>query len=252
MFRHPIDVIPVGIIVAVLAAQLTIFFVVGDPLCVLLAVALVFPIQVNFAGMCHNHHHHNTFRHRLLNRAFEVVMFLQLGMLPYVYTLHHNIGHHRHYMDQTSDSNRWRRADGSVMGPWEFAWVLCRDMYPTARRIGRGHPRVFRKFRRMAWVCGGVLAALLAVHPLNALLVFVLPLPVALLMQAQATYYQHAGVEARDPLRASRSATGAFYNLRTLNLGYHTAHHLRPGLHWSRLPAFHAEIAAQIPPELLV
>jgi fatty acid desaturase len=104
----------------------------------------------------------------------------------------------------------------------------------------------------MALVCAGVVGVLVAIHPLNALLVFVAPLPAALLLQAQATYHQHAGLSANDPLRASRSAVGRLYNLRTLNLGYHTAHHLRPSLHWSKLPAFHAEIAARLPAELVV
>ena len=251
VFRHPIDVVPATLVLAVCAAQLVVFARVHDPLRVLAAVALLFPVQVNLAGMCHNHHHVNTFRTRLGNRAFEVVMFFQLGMLPYGYTLHHNIGHHRHYLDQMRDSNRWRRADGGAMGPWEFAWALCLDMYPTVWRIGREHPGVFRKFRRMAWVCAGVLAALVAVDPVNALLVFVLPLPPALLLQAQATHWQHAGLDADEPVRASRSAVDRVYNLRTLNLGYHAAHHLRPALHWSELPAFHAAIADRIPPDLV-
>lgn len=252
MFRQPIDVVPVGLIGAVFAAQLAVYFGVHGPLRVLGLTALLFPIQVNFAGMCHNHHHLNTFRQRALNRVFEVVMFLQLGMLPYVYTLHHNLGHHRHYLDQRVDSNRWRRRSGGTMGSWEFAWVLAVNIYPTACRIGREHPALFRRFRRMAGVCAGVLAVLLVVDPVNAFLVFVLPLPFALLLQAQATYYQHAGLEEQDPWRASRSATARLYNLRTFNLGYHTAHHLRPALHWSKLPAFHAAIADDIPRELLV
>jgi fatty acid desaturase len=178
-------------------------------------------------------------------------MFFQLGMLPYGYTLHHNIGHHRHYLDQTRDSNRWRRPDGSTMGPWEFAGRLCVAMYPTVWRIGRSHPAVFRRFLRMTAVCTAILATLIAIHPLNAFLVFVLPLPFALLLQAQATHWQHAGLASDAPLRASRSFVDRAYNLRTLNLGYHTAHHLRPSLHWSKLPAFHATIAAEIPPELV-
>jgi fatty acid desaturase len=252
IFRHPIDVIPVAVILAVFAGQVAIVALLRDPLVVLLAVVALFPVQVNFAGMCHNHHHLNTFRHPLANRAFEVVMFLQLGMLPYGYTLHHNIGHHRHYLDQTADSNRWRRADGGSMGPWEFAWSLCLRMYPTVVRIGRRHPGVYRKFRRMAWICAGVLAGLVAMAPVNALLVFVLPMPFALLLQAQATYHQHAGLQTDDPWQASRSTLDRGYNVRTLNLGYHAAHHLRPGLHWSKLPALHAEIADATRPELLV
>ena len=252
VFRQPIDALPVAIILAVFGLQLAVFAGLHDPLRVLLAVALLFPVQVNFAGMCHNHHHVNTFRHRPMNRAFEVVMFLQLGMLPFGYTLHHNLGHHRHYLDQTADSNRWRRRDGTAMGPWEFAWALFLDMYPTVVRVGRRHPAVFRRFTRMACVCVTVLGAFHVLDPVNALLVFVLPLPFALLLQAQATYHQHAGLDTDDPFHASRSVTAPLYNLRTLNLGYHTAHHLRPGLHWSKLPALHARIAERIPPHLVV
>ncbi len=251
VFREPIDAIPATAIVAVTAMQLAICFGVSDPRRVLLAVALLFPFQLNFAGMCHNHHHRSTFRRPLANRVFEVAMFFQLGMLPYGYTLHHNIGHHRHYRDQTRDSNRWRRSDGSVMGAWEFAARLCIDMYPTVWRIGRSHPALLRRFLRMAAVCAAIFATLVALRPLNAVLVFVLPLPAALLLQAQATYWQHAGLASDEPLRASRSVLDRGYNLRTLNLGYHTAHHLRPGLHWSRLPDLHAAISGMVPPELV-
>jgi fatty acid desaturase len=250
VFREPIDALPATAIVAIFAVQLAVFAGVHDPRCVLAAVVAIFPFQLNFAGMCHNHHHVNTFRHAGANRAFEVVMFLQLGMLPYGYTLHHNIGHHRHYRD-AADSNRWRRADGSAMGAWEFAWKLCVAMYPTVWRIGRRHPALLRKFAAMAAVCGAVLATLFAIDPVNALLVFVVPLPAALLLQAQATYWQHVGLDSLDPLLASRSCTDRAYNLRTLNLGYHTAHHLRPSLHWSRLPAFHAAIARRLPADLV-
>jgi len=251
VFRHPVDAVPVACMLGVFALQTAVFLHVHQPLHVLAAVALLFPVQVNFAGMCHNHHHLNTFRHRLPNRVFEIVMFLQLGMLPYGYTLHHNIGHHRHYRDQVLDSNRWRRPDGRPMGSWEFAWRLVLDMYPAVVRIGRRHPAVFRRFKRMAWVCAAVVAGFLAVDPVNAFGVFLLPLPFALLLQAQATHHQHAGLALDDPLRASRSVTDRLYNLRTLNLGYHTAHHLRPRLHWSKLPALHARLAAHIPPELV-
>lgn len=252
MFRHPIDLVPVGIITAIFTAQLAVFGLVHDRRWVAAAVLLLFPVQLNFAGMCHNHHHLNTFRQRLLNRAFEVVMFLQLGMLPYGYTLHHNIGHHRHYLDQARDSNRWRRPDGRVMGSWEFAWRLGLAMYPTVWRIGRAHPRLRRRFCAMAAVCAAGLVVLVAIDPVNAVLVFVLPLPIALVLQAQATHHQHAGLDAADPLQASRSVLDRRYNLRTLNLGYHTAHHLKPALHWSQLPKLHARIAADLPSELVL
>lgn len=251
VFRYPVDVFPTAAILAVFAAQIAVVACARSPFQILAALVVLFPLQLNFAGMCHNHHHLSTFRRPWLNRAFEVVMWLQLGMLPYGYTLHHNIGHHRYYLDQTTDSNRWRRRDGRAMTSWEFALVLCLRMYPEVLRIGRRHPVLRRKFLRMAAVCALVHVALLVWAPLGAFLVFVLPLPFALLLQAQATYGQHAGLNGHDHLTASRSVVDRAYNLRTLNLGYHAAHHLRPGLHWSRLPAYHATIASRLPPDLV-
>jgi fatty acid desaturase len=48
-------------------------------------------------------------------------------------------------------------------------------------------------------------------------------------------------------LVASRNRENRIYNLLTGNLGLHTAHHKRPGLHWSLLPVLHEEIRAEIP-----
>ena len=41
-----------------------------------------------------------------------------------------------------------------------------------------------------------------------------------------------------------------WYNLCTCNLGYHTAHHIQCGRHWSELPQLHEEIKHKIPAHL--
>jgi fatty acid desaturase len=43
-----------------------------------------------------------------------------------------------------------------------------------------------------------------------------------------------------------------WFNYLTGNLGYHTAHHYKQGLHWSKLPALHDEIVHKIPDECMV
>ena len=66
------------------------------------------------------------------------------------------------------------------------------------------------------------------------------------------TYCHHAGLDTQNPYEASHNILHRSYNILTGNLGYHTAHHVKPKLHWSKLPAFHATIAHRIPDHLYI
>lgn len=50
-------------------------------------------------------------------------------------------------------------------------------------------------------------------------------------------YYEHYGATPDNQYADSVSYYGRLYNLLTFNDGYHQEHHLRPGAHWSRMPA---------------
>ena len=52
-------------------------------------------------------------------------------------------------------------------------------------------------------------------------------------------------------MAASRNYVGGLHNKLTGNLGYHTAHHYRQGVHWSKLPELHESIADKIPEEFV-
>jgi hypothetical protein len=87
-----------------------------------------------FLGSCaiFNHHqqHHNVFNHRALNRAWEVILGTQTMITSYAWVLHHNFGHHPHYLTQPpcprdeEDESRWARRDGSQMGRIEYTLNL--------------------------------------------------------------------------------------------------------------------------------
>src|SRR5207248_11772882 len=63
-------------------------------------------------------------------------------------------------------------------------------------------------------------------------------------------HVQHDGCDPDSTYNHSRNFVGRWLNWWVFNNGYHTAHHLRPGLHWSQLPALHAEIRDCIDPTL--
>jgi fatty acid desaturase len=64
-------------------------------------------------------------------------------------------------------------------------------------------------------------------------------------------FLQHDGCDPDHPVNHSRNFVGKVFNWFALNNGYHTIHHMVPGMHWSLLPAAHAaRVAPTIHPEL--
>jgi fatty acid desaturase len=62
---------------------------------------------------------------------------------------------------------------------------------------------------------------------------------------------QHQDCDHTSPYDHSRNVTGRLVNWFFLNNGFHTAHHLKPGLHWSLLPEFHRlHVLPRIRPDL--
>jgi len=81
----------------------------------------------------------------------------------------------------------------------------------------------------------------------NLLMILVL-LPFWYLGQALSSlngYYEHFGGNPDSPIAWGVSAYSPLYNLLWMNNGYHAEHHYRPKMHWTRVKAFHREIAGQ-------
>jgi fatty acid desaturase len=56
-------------------------------------------------------------------------------------------------------------------------------------------------------------------------------------------YYEHFGGDPDRPIAWGVSTYAPLYNLVWFNNGHHAEHHFRPGVHWTRLPAFRRAIA---------
>ncbi len=223
------------------------------------AVALVVPFSIAsmfIAPVNHHHQHFNTFHSTVLNRIYEVALSLQTGIGPYGWVLHHNLGHHRNYLKQRphpeADESRWTRHDGSTMGRVEYTAKLVLSHQIDIYKVGQRYPRYWRSYLLMKIPVWGFLAIAFAINPWNAFFVFLLPSFVALVHTSWATYEHHAGFHPTNHYDASTNRTSPIYNFLTCNLGYHTAHHKRPGVHWSLLPKIHEEIKHEIPENMII
>lgn len=247
LYRYREDIAPSLVVLAVFAIQLCTFFFV-DSLWVVAGVMLgLLAFSAMPGSISHNHHHVSTFTRPLLNRGYEIILFLETGVPPYAWTLHHNLGHHKDYLDQEKDPANWRMADGSVMSRVRYDVVGALRIYPEIWRIGRAYPELFRRFKLWSSISLAVLGVFMLIDPLKALVLFVAPMPIMYLGLLDNTYMQHSDLDTRSELTASRNTVSKLYNFISWNLGYHTAHHIKPYVHWSRLPELYAELEPQIP-----
>ncbi|QSQ16999.1 fatty acid desaturase family protein [Myxococcus landrumensis] len=247
LFRHPRDRIPVLLFLIVFAMDLTVFFTARSWWFPILWLGLGIIPKGWISAWNHHHQHVTMFRHALPNRLLEVVFAFQTGVTSHAWFLHHVLGHHRNYLDQTKDEAGWKRRDGSTMGEVEFSLFNMVVAYPRAFRVGLAHPRVLRIFLAMGALQVALLAGLFWHNWYNALWVFLLPMAVSLYVTIWATYFHHVDLDTTEHARASYNILHRGYNLMTGNLGYHTAHHVKHGLHWSQLPELHAQLSKDIP-----
>jgi fatty acid desaturase len=191
-----------------------------------------------------------TFKHKFFNRILETVYAFQTGITTNAWVLHHNLGHHVNYLDQTKDESGWKRKDGTTMGELEYTIRLALSGYTTAYKVGKKHPKFQKGFISMGTFVFLLLCLAFYLNWVNALLIFFIPMLIGYVATCWHTYFHHAGLDTDDHFEASYNIMHKWYNILTGNLGYHTAHHYKQAVHWSKLPELHKEIETKIPEEL--
>lgn len=223
----------------------------------IVAGILLLPFLGTSAIYNHHQQHHNAFLSPFLNRVFETVLGTQTMITSYAWVLHHNFGHHPNYMNQPPDADedesRWARRDGSKMTRIEYSLnLLFRASYDSILVGIRKRPKVLLHFTLMLIPYLAVQVALAWVNWQNYLAIFLVPSFCMLMYVYDLTYEHHSGLYTKNHYEASRNRVGRLYNIRTCNLGYHTAHHIKPFIHWSLLPYYHELIKDKIPPHCYV
>jgi hypothetical protein len=160
--------------------------------------------------VAHNFIHTPFFRSRALNRAYALLLTLLMGVPQSVWRARHLRHHRQQRLDRHSD------------------------------RVGRPSARESVWTRDAVVETGVVLALWMAIATADArffLGVYVPGYAAGLGLCFLQGHFEHAW--------GTTSHYGWLYNRCFFNDGYHAEHHLRPGEHWTRLPA-HARAGARI------
>jgi fatty acid desaturase len=250
LFKHHEDRTPVLIITLLTAIDFAAYLTLEN-IWLLLAywLLMLWPKGV-ICAWNHHHQHTPTFKNALLNRVLEQIYALHTGVTSKLWVLHHVLGHHHHYLDQNQDESRWKRRSGKPMGRFEYTLDVALTAYYRGYKVGINHPRPLKIFLFSTAVTVLIISILTWHHPLAAIFCFILPMISSLLFTAWVTYGHHAGLDVDDVFEASYNNISPVFNLLTGNLGYHTAHHYKQGVHWSRLPELHDKIKDKIPEHL--
>ncbi|NQZ30544.1 MAG: fatty acid desaturase [Oceanospirillaceae bacterium] len=250
IFRFKEDRWPVAIILSLTVIDFILYFAVTSITVFITYYAIMLIPKGVICAWNHHHQHLFTFRNKHLNRFLEFFYALHTGVSTHLWRLHHVLGHHLNFLDQEKDESRWKRKDGTKMGVIEYSLEVALTAYPRGYTVGKQHPKQLQVFVRYTAITLAIIIGLVIWNPLAALFLFVLPMITSLIFTAYVTYEHHSGLDTQNEFEASFNNLNPVFNFLTGNLGYHTAHHYKHGLHWSRLPKLHAKIAHKIPAHL--
>lgn len=222
--------------------------------------APLFVLTCFFSFFCavatHNTIHSPVFEKRSHNRVFQTVLTLTYGHPVSAFVPGHNLSHHKH--TQT-------RKDVMRTSKTRFSWNLLNGLFfivKVAPAIMRGEslyfktmkerlPAWYRQYQIEFWVLHGLYLALFIADWKKALVLVFLPHKYAAWGIVTMNLIQHDGTDENSEYNHSRNFVGKLVNWFTFNNGFHTIHHVHPGLHWSLTPEAHArEIAPHIHPAL--
>lgn len=207
------------------------------------------------AVISHNHNHLSIWKSRAANLVTSWVIGLFYGHPAIGWVPTHNQVHHKFNNGPQDSSRSPKLFRGNHLGSI-FVYPLLTNFEQT-REISAYIQELWRKDRTAFWmalseyvVFFGTMAGLFLLDWRKALVVFFIPQQVALFAIQAVNYLQHVETDSTSEWNHSRNFVSRMLNALLFNNGYHTAHHEKPGLHWSLTPALHAQIENNIHSEL--
>ncbi|KAI1010000.1 hypothetical protein LB503_011421 [Fusarium chuoi] len=205
--------------------------------------------QLSFMGAVttHNAIHLPVFWSRGWNNFYQICLSLQYGGAVTVFIPGHNLSHHK-YPQQARDVMRttkvrysWNLLNGLLFF-WHVVLSGNKDDKLYFEAQARLNRPIVRQRRREEIAVWGTTAVLILIDWRRWIWFALLPQFYAKYCILSLNFLQHDGCDMSSKYNFARNFTGITLNYLCFNNGYHTVHHLYPGLHWSVLPQKHREL----------
>lgn len=212
-------------------------------------------MAVSVSTMVHNHNHVRMWRSKALNAITDYWLTLFYGFPVFAWIPTHNQNHHRLNNREGDYTATWRHSEKNNL--------LLLLTYPTISGYHQQGPlgaylkKTWRDNRKRCIYCISqivvlvlFLAAAFWIDWRKALLYVVIPQQFSMFVVMVFNYLQHVHADEESEWNHSRNFTSPILNGFLFNNGFHTAHHLRAGTHWSKTPQLHGTLAHKIDPGL--
>ncbi len=221
--------------------------------------AIIYGLQllaaVTVSVMTHNHKHLAMWKSNTLNILTDNWLTVFYGFPVFAWIPTHMINHHIHINTEEDYTRTYRFTEKnnlltlliypSVSGYFQQQAVFkyFKETWQTDRE--KFFLNALQVVSLLVWV-----SVAFIVDWKKALIFVIIPQQVSLYTVLVFNYLQHVHADEETKYNNSRNMTGWLLNFLLINNGYHTAHHLFAGIHWSKLPAKHREIESKIHPSL--
>lgn len=198
------------------------------------------------ATIVHNCVHVPQFQERWQNMAWQVVLSLSYGFPVSTLIPGHNLSHHKHTQGPKdvirTTKMRWAYNLFNLLFfiPTVIPSIQIQDIAYMNKQREKRRPIYLQACREII-VVALVNLALLAWNWRSYALFVALPQLFAKISIISINLPQHDGCPKpeEDKYNFARNFTGPILNWLTCNNGYHTIHHMYPGMHWSILKQEH-------------
>lgn len=210
-------------------------------------VFIVFQISL----INHNHRHHRIFHSNTLNRIVDLVItFLILAPSTRLHAVH-VLNHHAHF-DSDEDWTTYKIATkhtSGIMRSFEYLKNASTKIF-TLRQSLELSAAMKRELQQELWALCLYALILIIIAP-QILIFWLLPsATLGLLLLLLANLINHDQCDLQSDFNHAHNFTSSFENFWLCNNGFHTPHHLNPGMHWSLYPAYYQnEVLHQMDPQ---